>query len=263
MICPRCETEYREGFTVCADCGVELLAELPARSPKPAPGGDFAKLFTVMDWSQYDILRAHLEAAGIRYLPPITLAERLEPPFVLVVEADRLPEAEALLDDLELAPEPSGTADETAKAEDSAAPEEETEEEEEPAEAEPFVGIAVEAAVLRDGRYLVVEEDGRRTLPGGVVVPDDCGEGSIEAVLTRILADEYQIAIDGHPAYVTSWFAADYLHLLFLARWRTERYLAEGEEWYTAGEAAALEDLASERRTGLERADRIRLGLNW
>jgi hypothetical protein len=27
MICPECKAEYREGFTLCADCGVELVAE--------------------------------------------------------------------------------------------------------------------------------------------------------------------------------------------------------------------------------------------
>ena len=28
-VCPRCKCEYREGFKVCADCGVELVDELP------------------------------------------------------------------------------------------------------------------------------------------------------------------------------------------------------------------------------------------
>lgn len=28
--CPKCKTEYREGFTVCADCGSELVSELTA-----------------------------------------------------------------------------------------------------------------------------------------------------------------------------------------------------------------------------------------
>lgn len=30
--CPKCKTEYREGFTVCADCGSELVAEEPGDS---------------------------------------------------------------------------------------------------------------------------------------------------------------------------------------------------------------------------------------
>lgn len=28
MFCPQCETEYREGFTVCSDCEVDLVPEL-------------------------------------------------------------------------------------------------------------------------------------------------------------------------------------------------------------------------------------------
>lgn len=31
--CPKCKTEYREGFTVCADCGSELVEEEPVETP--------------------------------------------------------------------------------------------------------------------------------------------------------------------------------------------------------------------------------------
>ena len=27
--CPKCKSEYREGFTVCADCGTKLVDEEP------------------------------------------------------------------------------------------------------------------------------------------------------------------------------------------------------------------------------------------
>ena len=36
MFCPKCRAEYREGFTVCADCGVPLVETLPA-SPEFDP----------------------------------------------------------------------------------------------------------------------------------------------------------------------------------------------------------------------------------
>ena len=32
--CPKCKTEYREGFQVCADCGSELVAEQPIEERK-------------------------------------------------------------------------------------------------------------------------------------------------------------------------------------------------------------------------------------
>lgn len=28
MICPKCKTEYREGFTVCSDCGTQLIEDM-------------------------------------------------------------------------------------------------------------------------------------------------------------------------------------------------------------------------------------------
>ena len=35
MICPECETEYREGFTRCSDCDVDLVVELEAPALVP------------------------------------------------------------------------------------------------------------------------------------------------------------------------------------------------------------------------------------
>ena len=37
MFCPRCETEYREGFETCSDCNVGLVESLePEEGPLPA-----------------------------------------------------------------------------------------------------------------------------------------------------------------------------------------------------------------------------------
>jgi len=36
LFCPVCRTEYRPGFTKCADCGVDLVATLPADDPADA-----------------------------------------------------------------------------------------------------------------------------------------------------------------------------------------------------------------------------------
>ena len=35
--CPTCRSEYREGFTQCADCGADLVDELPPEAEKAVP----------------------------------------------------------------------------------------------------------------------------------------------------------------------------------------------------------------------------------
>jgi hypothetical protein len=79
MFCPECHSEYRSGFTTCADCGVDLVAEL-----SPQSGPDDA-LNRAIDQSKnpdvYQIVGEHgdlatilaiLDAAGI----PHSEAER-------------------------------------------------------------------------------------------------------------------------------------------------------------------------------------------
>ena len=39
--CPKCKSEYRQGFTVCADCGSELVEEEPADVPASAGQGEW------------------------------------------------------------------------------------------------------------------------------------------------------------------------------------------------------------------------------
>ena len=36
--CPRCTTEYRDGFTVCTDCGAQLVDKLPETREYPDTG---------------------------------------------------------------------------------------------------------------------------------------------------------------------------------------------------------------------------------
>jgi hypothetical protein len=67
MFCPICKAEYREGFTRCADCDVELVYELPAAAIIPheavAPGDPEEDPFCSF-WKGDDP-RVHAELSGL------------------------------------------------------------------------------------------------------------------------------------------------------------------------------------------------------
>lgn len=47
--CPKCKSEYREGFAVCADCGSELVEEEPVEEPEKTSWLFPEENFTVFD----------------------------------------------------------------------------------------------------------------------------------------------------------------------------------------------------------------------
>ena len=68
MHCPRCLTEYRDGFAECADCHVPLAPGLP---PPPSTEEHDVDLVTVLESSDPFVMnlgKATLEDAGIEYV---------------------------------------------------------------------------------------------------------------------------------------------------------------------------------------------------
>jgi hypothetical protein len=73
--CPQCRAEYREGFTHCPDCDIDLVAELPPELPGEVPSGsrglfdpdDVPELVTVFTAGvmEAQIVRSLLEASDI------------------------------------------------------------------------------------------------------------------------------------------------------------------------------------------------------
>lgn len=70
--CPRCRSEYREGFARCADCDLDLVPALPEA---PVAAG-WVEVFRGTSL-QADVAASSIEAAGIETMTPDDYAATL------------------------------------------------------------------------------------------------------------------------------------------------------------------------------------------
>jgi hypothetical protein len=72
--CPSCRDEFREGFTACADCGVDLLPALPAdgEAAPEDPGEGWVAVAAASQAMAAELLALRLREEGIdaRLLDP-------------------------------------------------------------------------------------------------------------------------------------------------------------------------------------------------
>jgi hypothetical protein len=78
MYCPECGGEYREGFTHCADCDVDLVASLAAHGGTPA--GGLVTVLETSDPAELAFVESLLRGAGI---PFSTVGDHLQSLFAL------------------------------------------------------------------------------------------------------------------------------------------------------------------------------------
>ncbi len=108
MFCPNCKTEYRPGFTRCADCGAELVDLLPEEeevTENREPDND--ELVPVLQtWDRADVLsiRTALDPVGIEYFiqGEMLSAFRKSDPFVLIVKEKDAEQVRELLKGIKL-----------------------------------------------------------------------------------------------------------------------------------------------------------------
>jgi hypothetical protein len=65
MFCPRCKSEYREGFTKCADCEVPLVDVLPDEVQPDADPHDLVSVFETSSQPDILVIKSALDAEGI------------------------------------------------------------------------------------------------------------------------------------------------------------------------------------------------------
>jgi hypothetical protein len=72
MFCPECKSEYREGVTECADCGVPLVRELAAPEAEPPPVNLEEMVMVLSSYDEGEVLMAKslLEGADIPFFMP-------------------------------------------------------------------------------------------------------------------------------------------------------------------------------------------------
>ena len=111
MICPKCKSEYRQGFLTCADCDIELVPELAPEATPEVSGVEFENdyaeyidLLTIMDPSYLAFIRSVLVAEGIEHY---VLGEHASQTFgipvqqIVRVRQDQIERAKEILDEIE------------------------------------------------------------------------------------------------------------------------------------------------------------------
>ena len=106
MFCPNCRAEYREGFTVCADCDVPLVAELPPEAVTEAPQYiEFEEILLTFNAGDIATVKSLLEEEGIDYYFQNEFFNYVQPlaqPARLMVRKDQAEEAREILKELKI-----------------------------------------------------------------------------------------------------------------------------------------------------------------
>jgi hypothetical protein len=67
MFCPKCGSEYREGFYKCADCGADLVAEQPLELMEDVSYVDLVEVFSTYQQGDIAFIKSVFDGEGITY----------------------------------------------------------------------------------------------------------------------------------------------------------------------------------------------------
>ena len=110
MFCPKCRTEYREGFSICVDCNSDLVDKLPTEEkPETEDKPEFVNYVEVggtYNPADIALIKSILDTENITYYfnaEHFMYAYPLAEPARLMVKADEAEKAKEVLQDLDLA----------------------------------------------------------------------------------------------------------------------------------------------------------------
>lgn len=67
MLCPKCKSESRRGIYRCADCGANLVDELPQSAIQQSGAEDFEEVFSTYQQGDISFIKSILDGEGITY----------------------------------------------------------------------------------------------------------------------------------------------------------------------------------------------------
>jgi hypothetical protein len=107
MFCPKCRTEYREGFYVCTDCNSDLVDQLPPEEEPEQPKFiEYVEIMGTYNPADIALIKSILNAEGITYYfnaEHFMYVRPLAEPVRLMVKKDEAEKAKEILRDLNLA----------------------------------------------------------------------------------------------------------------------------------------------------------------
>jgi hypothetical protein len=104
MFCPKCRTEYREGFSVCSDCNSALVDELPPE--KKTVFVEYEELLSTFNAADVAIIKSLLDAENITYYfspENFMLVGPLVVPVKLMIKKSELQKAKRILAGVKIA----------------------------------------------------------------------------------------------------------------------------------------------------------------
>ena len=67
MFCPKCKSEYREGFYKCADCGIDLVAEILPETEDEVGYVDLVEVYSTYNQGDIAFIKSVLDGEDIHY----------------------------------------------------------------------------------------------------------------------------------------------------------------------------------------------------